>query len=213
MASIKLSIADDHPAVLHSLRLLVEREPLLQLRHVCNNGRDLVSALTREPTDLVLTDLTMPAQGGSYDGLELLRAVRRSAPRSKVIVLTAQSNAAILTKTMQLGVRALVGKSDLAQEVIGACMHVHAGATCYLSSAMRKSMEDGRSAHALGCGLTHKELDVVRLTAIGLSLSEIALQYRRSVSTIGSQKHTAMRKLGVHSTADLIRYASESGLV
>ncbi|AOI68799.1 response regulator transcription factor [Burkholderia ubonensis] len=213
MASITLSIADDHPVVLLSLRLLVEREPVLQLRHVCRSGRDLVSALTREPTELVLTDLTMPAPGGSYDGLALLRVVRKSVPRSKVIVLTAQSNAAILTKAMQLGVRALVGKSDPPQEVVRACMHVHAEPTCYLSPVMRKNLEDGRSSHTLGRGLTHKELDVVRLTVLGLSLSEIASQYRRSVSTVSSQKYTAMRKLGVDSTAELIRYAIDSGLV
>ncbi|AOJ03772.1 hypothetical protein WS70_17750 [Burkholderia mayonis] len=212
MASITLSIADDHPIVLHSIKLVVERQPLLQLRHVCDSGRELLSALTREPTDLVLTDLTMPAQGGSYDGLALLRAVRAAAPRSRVIVLTAQSNVAMLTKAMQLGALALVGKSDPAKEIIRACMHVYAGATHHLSPAMRKNMEDDRSAHTRDCNLTQKELDVVRLTAMGLSLSEIAMQYRRSVSTVASQKSTAMRKLGVHSTADLIRYATENGL-
>ncbi|WP_197419374.1 MULTISPECIES: response regulator transcription factor [Burkholderia] len=212
MAGITLSIADDHPIVLHSIKLLVEPQPLLQLRHVCSSGRELLSALTREPTHLVLTDLTMPAQGGSYDGLALLRAVRAAAPRSRVIVLTAQSNAAILTKAMQLGARALVGKADPAHEIIRACMHVHAGATRHLSPVMRRNIEDGQSAHMRNCNLTQKELDVVRLTATGLSLSEIALQYRRSVSTVASQKSTAMRKLGIHSTADLIRYATENGL-
>ncbi|WP_157376619.1 response regulator transcription factor [Burkholderia ubonensis] len=212
MTSITLSIADDHPIILHSVKLLVEHQPLLQLRHVCNSGRELLAALARDPTHLVLTDLTMPAPGGSYDGLALLRAVRAVAPHSGLIVLTAQSNAAILTKAMQLGARALVGKNDPAHEIIRACMQVHAGATHHVSPAMRKRMEDGRSTHMCDSNLTQKELDVVRLTANGLSLSEIALQYRRSVSTISSQKSTAMRKLGVHSTADLIRYATENGL-
>ncbi|CAE6870816.1 Transcriptional regulatory protein RcsB [Paraburkholderia aspalathi] len=209
-----VSIADDHPIAIHALSSLVSVVPGFNVVHECLCGMDLLKKLREEPTDVVVTDFSMGRDDHSIDGFVLLRKIRECAPDSGIVLFTAQKNPSILQRALRQSVNAVVSKEDELSEVIQACLLVYRGEGQYCSPIVKALIEQadnggGQKKEAL----TRKELDVLRLYATGQSLIQIADQLGRAVSTISTQKHTAMRKLHLASNTELIRYAFETGLI
>ncbi|CAE6871308.1 Transcriptional regulatory protein RcsB [Paraburkholderia aspalathi] len=209
-----VSIADDHPIAIHAVSSLVSGVPDFVVVHQCLGGMDLLKKLREEPTDVVVTDFSMGRGDHSTDGFVLLRKIRECAPDSGIVLFTAQKNPNILQRALRQSVNAVVSKEDELSEVIQACLLVNRGEGQYCSPIVKVLMEQADN----GSGqrnevLTRKELDVLRLYATGHSLVQIADQLGRTVSTISTQKHTAMKKLRLASNTELIRYAFETSLI
>ncbi|MGU7785164.1 response regulator [Burkholderia sp. PU8-34] len=214
MTEIAIALADDHPVVLKILMSLPHYDAAFRIAHVCKDGVALIDALTEKPTDLVITDFTMRQGTRSLDGIALLSKLRRVASNSKCLLFTAQTNRAVFVTASRLGVAGMISKEDDFAEVLRACRHLAAGGTHYLSPTVREILgREQMVPYGAGGKLTQKELDVVRLYVLGRSLISISVQLGRSVSTVSSQKSSAMQKLQVTSNVDLIRYAYESGLI
>ncbi|RQS52554.1 DNA-binding response regulator [Burkholderia sp. Bp9090] len=214
MSLTTIAIADDHPVVIEMLKRLPQWEPDFLISHCCNSGAGLIDALTRSPVDLVVVDYSMNRGDKPIDGLRLLRKLRDVAPSTQCIMLTAQKNPSVAAAALRLGVKAIVSKDDQIDEIVRACRHVRAGRTRYFSPTIRAIVERaGASGRDAPPPLTQRELDVVRLFALGHPLASIAIRLGRSVSTVSTQKQTAMQKLQADTNIDLIRYAYESGLV
>ncbi|MFM0068324.1 response regulator [Paraburkholderia aspalathi] len=209
-----VSIADDHPIAIHAVSSLVSVVPGFTVVHECLDGMDLLKKLKEEPTDIVVTDFGMSRDDHSIDGFVLLRKSGECAPASGIVLLTAQKNPSVLRRALTQSVSALVNKEDELSEVMQACLLVHRGGGAVLFS--NRESADGTGRQRLGQkneAPTRRELDVLRLYAAGHSLVEIADQLGLAVSTISTQKHTAMRKLHLASNTELIRYAFETGLI
>jgi two-component system, NarL family, captular synthesis response regulator RcsB len=206
------AIADRHPLVRYALRHLLENELGLRIVHDCAGAPDLFECLRQRPVDLIVADLIPPTASASGN-LELLRRVQRGHPAGRVVLVTSQENAQVLAHASQLGIRGLVSRMDHHMEILHACRHAaHESGACYLSPSVRLALtRDGRRPVSLR--LTRKELEVVRLVAAGHALIEIGRLLNRSPSTISTQKASAMDKLGLASTAGLIRYAYDCGLI
>ncbi|CAE6832600.1 Transcriptional regulatory protein RcsB [Paraburkholderia aspalathi] len=209
-----VSIADDHPIAIHAVNSLVSVVPDFTVVHECLGGMDLLRKLREEPTDVVVTDFSMGRGDHSIDGFVLLRKIRECAPASGIVLLTAQKNPSVLQRALRQSVNAVVSKEDELSEVIQACLLVHRSEGQYCSPIVKALMEQADSGRGQrNEAPTRKELDVLRLYAAGYSLAEIADQLGRAVSTISTQKHTAMKKLNLASNTELIRYAFETGLI
>ncbi|WP_230948000.1 response regulator transcription factor [Burkholderia territorii] len=214
MRPTTIAIADDHPLVIEMLKRLPQWEPDFFISHCCNSGEELIDTLTRSPVDLIVVDYSMSRGEKSIDGLRLLRKLRDVAPNAQYVMLTAQKNPSVFAAALRLGVKAVASKEDGIDEIVHACRHVRASRTLYFSPTVRAIVgQSGANGHDALPTLTQKELDVVRLFALGYSLASIAKMLGRSVSTVSTQKYTAMKKLQADTNINLIRYAYESGLI
>lgn len=211
-------VADDHPLVLAAVGKELSGTHKIQVVKAVISGAELLKTLASEKIDLIVTDFVMPLPGAGSsrdDGLPLLAYIRRQYPQMLIVVFTMISNGGLLTKILDLGIHAVVGKDEPPGALTDACLRVLDGAkTPILGHSIARRLGVHRDAvPTKACSLSPRELEVVRLFASGLSLTEIAQRVSRAVTTVATQKQTAMRKLNLQSNADLIRYATAEGLI
>lgn len=212
--SVRTIIADDHPLVLLAIENLMSTYPNMEVVGRATDSSQLFAEAGRVSCDLVVMDLYMP--GGTHgDGLDMVREFRARFPEVVLVVLTMETEAEALQKVIALGVGAVVSKRDridlIHVAIITALAH-----ECYLGPAIRALLADATIARRLDYVrqmLSRRELEVLTHYASGLGVTEIALRLGRSVKTISAQKCTAMRKLSLHTDADLFRFAVEHGVV
>jgi len=211
---VRTIIADDHPLVLLAIEHLIGNYPDLQLVGRAADLNELFRQVERGPCDLVLMDLYMP---GGFDGggFHAVRRFKERYPNVALVILTMETEAAILRKLMSLGVDGLLSKRDridlIRVAVVTALAH-----ECYVGPAVRASLADVAMSQQLDvvrATLSRRELDVFTQYASGLGVTEIAARLGRSVKTISAQKRMAMRKLALNSDAELFRFAFEHDVV
>ncbi len=208
-----VTISDDHPHILYSLKMLFSTSEKFIIVNEAICGKDLLAALASRLTDIVITDFSLGSERSTIDGFTKLRALSSRFPDARVVLLTSQKNAAILRKACDYGVMAIVSKSDAVSETVLACQHIVSQSDCYFSPSLRYLKIPVSKKSERGSDLTPKELEVVRLFSSGYSLAEIARRQNRTISTISTQKYNAMRRLGISSNVELIRYAYAQGLI
>lgn len=208
-----IAISDDHPHIIYSLKMLFEGNEQFVIANETVCGKNLLSILASKPTDIVITDFSLSSDCSAIDGFTKLRALNGRFPDVKIVLLTSQSNTAILRSACDYGVKSIVSKSDPIEETVLACQHVMTQPGYYFSASFSHVENYLIKGKAKGSPLTPKELEVIRLFSSGYTLSEIAQRQNRTISTISTQKYNAMRRLGVSSNIELIRYAYAKGLI
>lgn len=209
----RIAVADDHPLIVRALHECLAGTPGFEVVCECSNGSELIDALDDIEVDTIVTDFAMGVDDHSMDGFNLLKRLVKCHPHANIVVLSGQMNPGIIARAMHIGVRAFVSKHDELDEVVQACIHVATATDCFYSSTIRTLLARSGAMKKPVNDLTTRELEVVRLYVQGLQLQEIADKLDRSISTVSSQKSTAMDKLGVQRNTDLIRYAYEHGLI
>ncbi|WP_414824735.1 response regulator [Serratia sp. T13T92] len=208
-----VAVSDDHPHVLNSLSAIFSQQDAYELLYKSNAGKDLLARLSEAPTDIAITDFASDHNEAMLDGFSKIKMLHAEAPRVKLILLTSQRNSAILSKTLDYGVDAIVSKADSVEEIIRACDHVMKYNEKFLSSSAYEILRPKDYFLKKSPVLTPRELEVIRLFSSGYTLASIADRQNRSISTISTQKYNAMRRLGISTNTDLIRYAYENGLI
>lgn len=209
----RIAVADDHPLILKALHDCLDLTPGFEVVCACANGSTLIDALAHTEVDIIVTDFAMGQGDHGVDGFNLLKQLIEHLPKAHVVVISGQMNPGIVARAMNLGVRGFVSKQDELDEVVQACVHVATTTECFYSSTIRTLLNASGAMKKPVHDLTPREMEVVRLYVQGLQLQEIAARVGRSISTVSSQKSTAMDKLGVNKNTDLIRYAYEHGLL
>ncbi|MFM0335243.1 response regulator [Paraburkholderia fungorum] len=213
-APIRTIIADDHPLVLLAIENLMLGYPNMQIVGRAADVTELLKEADRIPCDLVLMDLYMPG-GSAGDGLESVREFKARHPGVALVVLTMETEAETLQQVIALGVNALVSKRDRL-DLIHVAIVTALARECYIGPAVRALISDAAEARRLDFVrqmLSRRELEVFTLYASGLGVTEIASRLDRSVKTISAQKCTAMRKLALHTDAELFRFAVYHGVI
>jgi len=220
MSRATVLLADDHAVVAEGLASLLRSE--FTVVATVTDGAQLLEAARRFEPDVVVTDLAMPGMSG-LDALRRLKADGDgpAAPRgskapkvTKVIVLTMHADVDLAAESLRAGASAFILKHAAATELIAAIRAVLRGKT-YLTSeladdvlAMLKKPGTPR-----GETLTLRQQEVLRLLADGRTMKEVAASLGVSPRTVETHKYQIMEALGIESTAELIRYAIEHGLV
>jgi two-component system, NarL family, response regulator NreC len=204
--TITIALADDHPVVRSGLKMLLEAEDDLQV--VAEAGD--VDATRRtvlgyKPGVLVL-DLNMP--GGS--SLEAIPAMIESSPGTAIVVLTMQEDPAFAREALRAGAKGYVLKQAAGTELVQA-VRTAAGGGTWLNPELGARMAAAPSGPP--SDLTERELEVLRLIALGHTNSEIASQLYLSVRTVETHRAHIQQKLGMSSRAELVRYALDNDLV
>jgi two-component system capsular synthesis response regulator RcsB len=211
---IRVVVADDHPVILFGAEHALLKFPGIQVVARARQSTELIKALQTTQCDVLVTDLAMP--GGQYgDGLPLIGYLRRNFPAVPIVVLTMLENAALLKRLGELGVIAVVHKSDDLSHIGLAVQHVRRNLE-YMSPQVKLALESlrmnsgGKIDEVI---LSKRELEVVRLFVSGMTIKEISEKLNRSIKTISTQKNTAMRKLGLDRDSELFQYAQSNGLL
>jgi two-component system response regulator NreC len=207
---ITIVLADDHAVVRSGLRLVLERENDFTVVSEAGDAEAaLRTVLGHKPTVLVL-DLNMP---GELSSLEAIPRVRDASPATHVVVLTMQEDPEFARQALRAGAAGYVLKEAADDELVNAVRRVAAGET-YLNPRLGAVLA---AAPPEPSGppddLTEREVEVLRLIALGHTNAEIAQQLFLSVRTVESHRAHIQQKLGRSTRAELVRYALDHGFV
>lgn len=192
-----------------ALHALLERQGLDVVAEA-SDGQAAVDAAQRFAPDVVVLDVAMPL----LNGVDAAREITRTAPRTRVILLTAVDDARFVPEALRAGVRGFVLKTQGAEDLVRAIHDVCQGGL-YVSPGTSQAVIDAcRAAGASGDEhLSPRERQVVQLVAEGKSTKQIAETLKISVKTAEFHRGRVMGKLHIHDTAGLVRYAIRQGLI
>ena len=207
--SIRVVIVDDHAILRAGLRRVLEAEPDIEVVGEAESAdRAVFEAISSQP-DIVLMDVMMPGK----TGIEGMPAVLTAVPDVKVLVLSMQDDPYYVREAFAVGAAGYVLKEAADTELVEAVRRAAAG-EIYLNPRLGAALAAAPSGPAgPPDDLTAREVDVLRLIALGHTNSEIAGQLYLSVRTVESHRAHIQQKIRLTSRAELVRYALEHGLV
>jgi len=206
MSRIRVLIADDHALVRSGLRALLEAQPDIDVVGEAGDGAVAVTQALKLKPDVVIVDLTMPGR----NGINAIEDLRRECPASKVVVLTMHDDEAYVRMTRLAGASAFVLKKALATELINAIRAAYCGKTHFPTADLPSPNRSGRSLLDL---ITEREREILSLIAHGHTTNEIADKLHISGKTVETHRAHVVEKLGLHTRADLVRFALDHGLL
>jgi DNA-binding NarL/FixJ family response regulator len=202
----RVLLADDHALMLEGLQSLLAGH--VELVGAELDGRALVESAIRLKPDIVVMDVSMPV----LNGIEAARQLRKKLPGTRLVLLTGYSDPLYVHEARRLGVSAYILKQSAASELLSALDAIQHGRT-YLSPLLGDAGTARlRGEGPLGPNLTRRQREVLQLVAEGKSAKDIAFRLHLSIKTAQFHKSNIMRRLGLHTTADLVKYAVRHGL-
>ncbi|MBI3941626.1 MAG: response regulator transcription factor [Chloroflexi bacterium] len=215
MSKIRVLLVDDHPVLRIGLRTLLEDEGDMEVIGEAGNGMEAVNLTQNLRPDVVVMDISMPGM----DGLEATRRIKALYPETQVLILTVHAQERYLFPVLKAGAGGYVLKSAVDTELVNAIRTVAQGGAFLYPSATRMVLEDYLSRLNTSENqddyerLSDREREVLRLIAIGHTSAEIAEMLILSPKSVDTYRTRIMQKLGLHSRADLVRYALSRGLI
>ena len=214
MKSISVMLVDDHPLIRDAIGQLVTSVPGFELVGEAADGEECLARMMEVRPDILIVDIAMPTMNGE----QLARQMQIQHPHVKIVALSGYTDRQFVRAMTKAGAKAYVVKSASGRELIQALRAVAAGKH-YLSpevtGAIMTSLQDAPSISA-GPGavvLGRREREVLKLIAEGLRSAAIAARMGIAVATVEAHRRNILRKLQLHSVADLTRYALRHGIV
>jgi DNA-binding NarL/FixJ family response regulator len=207
----RVMIVDDHDAVRRGVRDLVEAKPYYEVVAEAADGRTALEVARETNPDIIILDYSLP----ELNGLDLTHLLRRALPRIQILLYTMHDREEIILEVLRAGVRAFVLKSDAERHLIAALDALSINRP-YFSGAISETLLEKfleTKTQASTTSLTHREREVVQQIAEGRINKEIAKILQISVKTVETHRASAMRKLKLRTTADLVRYAVRNNIV
>lgn len=213
MKSVRILMADDHKLFIDGLGSLLDRQPGMEVVGAARDGLTAVKMAADLKPDLVLMDISMP----QVHGIEATRKIVHAQPSTKVIMLSMHADRRYVIEAFRAGAKGYLLKDSAADELLTAIGRVSSGGV-YLSGKMsgeliqeylRVADKDEVGAYTL---LSPREREVLQLLAEGNSTKEIAGRLSVSPKTIETHRKQIMDKVGLHSVAELTKYAIREGL-
>jgi len=208
---MRILLVDDHPMVLAGIRQMVLRAfPEARIGEV-NDARQALESVIKEAWTVVVLDLDLPDR----NGLDLLKDIRLAAPQVPVLILSGQPERDYGVQALKGGAAGFVAKTELATVLVDAIQKVCARGR-HVSPALAERLAhslDPAGSRPLHDQLSAREFQILASLAKGQSVGEIARQLSLSVKTVSTYRTRLLKKMGLKSNAELMRYALQHGLV
>jgi two-component system NarL family response regulator len=214
MKPIRIMLVDDHPLIREAIGHLVASAPDFELVGEAANGNECLDRIAELKPDILILDIAMPDMNGE----QVCRELRRRYPELKIIALSGYNDPQFVRAMTKAGAKAYVVKSASGRELIHALRAVASGKN-YLSpevtGAVMTLWDDAAPSAGLSRpdGLGKREKEVLKHIAQGHRSALIATQMGITVATVEAHRRNILRKLQLHSAADLTRYALRHGLI
>jgi two-component system, NarL family, nitrate/nitrite response regulator NarL len=209
---IRLLLVDDHPVVRRGISACLARHPHLEVVGEAGDGREGLRKARELSPDLVLMDIDMP----EMNGLAVTELLRKERPETKVLVLSMHNQPDYVLRILQSGARGYVLKAAPPDELLTAIETIQGGESFFSADVAHTALNQfvlGRGQGPNPMDLTPRESEVLTQIAEGLSNKEIASLLGVGVRTVETHRERIMRKLGIHTTAGLTRFAISKGLI
>jgi two-component system, NarL family, response regulator NreC len=208
--SIRLVLADDHAVVRTGLRLLLDGEEGMEVVAEAGDAESALRAVLGYKPDVLVLDLNMP---GELSSLEALPGVAERSPDTRTVVLTMQEDPEFARRALRAGAAAYVLKEAADAELVEAVRRAAAGETYLNPSLGAKLAAAPPPATGNPDDLSPREVEVLRLIALGHTNAEIGEQLFLSIRTVETHRAHVQQKLRRSTRAELVRYAIDHGLL
>ena len=216
MKRITVLLAEDHEIVREGLRALLEHEDDIEVIGEAQTGRQAVKLTGKLRPDVVVMDIAMPL----LNGLEATRQILQARPAIKVLILSAHSDDAYIEQIVALGAAGYLIKQTSHDVLSRAIREVQKGKTFFSPSiSKRLHHHSEKSSDRVGLlktkddQLSSRETEVLQLVAEGNVNKETAAELGISIKTVEKHRQNLMKKLNIHDTAGLTRYAIATGII
>ncbi len=211
---LRILIADDHDAVREGVRALLEHQPGWEVCGTAATGREALEQAQKLKPDVVILDLTMP----ELNGLDAVRLIKRALPDTEVLIFSAHESEDIIAQVFEAGAKSYITKSDSSRHLVAAVRSLGEHKPFFTGNVSnilfaRFLTKPRANGHFASPKLSSREREVVQLLSLGKSNKEAAGVLGISTRTTETHRAAVMRKLGLQSLADLVRYAIRNSII
>ncbi len=215
MKPLRILLADDHKVVRQGTRALLSTIPEWEIVGEADNGRDAVSLTAELKPDIVILDIGMP----ELNGLDATRQIKKKLPETEILIFTGQETEELVHDVFDSGARSYIMKTDAADQLVDALKalseHKHFFTSRISEIVFARYIQGKKTVEGAPekSRITDREREIVQLLAEGKSSKEIATILGISVRTVETHRAAIMKKLGLKSFSELIRYAVRNKIV
>lgn len=214
--NVQVLLVDDHELVRKGLRVVLEAEPGYEICGEASNGLEALEKVRQLRPDVIVLDICLPG----LNGVETARRILKAFPKSQILALTMSDSEQIAHQLLDAGVQGYLLKSDAASELVTGIESLRQRRP-FFTSEISKMILHGylsfaartREPETPAGSLTAQERQITQLLAEGESNKEVATTLKISVKTAETHRANIMRKLGLHSISDLVRYAIRNQII
>lgn len=217
MDTIKIFLVEDHDLVRDGLKALLTSIPDISIIGEAANGKSFFEKLRIVEPDIVVLDISLP----DISGIEITRRLKQEYPRIKVLILSMYTNEDFVTGAIKSGARGYLPKNTSRDELVKAIYAVYRGDEFFgdsiskilLRSFIRTAVEQEEQPEKPAYNLSGRETEILRLYAEGLNNKEIGVKLNISVRTVETHKNHIMKKLGIKSPVEMVKFAIRNKLI
>ena len=215
MKPVRILLADDHTVMRNGLRLLLERQPNLQVVGEAADGRQAVALCESANPDVVIMDIGMP----NLNGIEAARQIVNRNPRTAIAILSMHSDESYVIRALKAGARAYLLKDSAEADLLAAVRALTEGKSFFSPAISKILVEDYmRQLESRGVEdtyelLTNREREILQLLAEGRTNKVVANMLNLSLYTVETHRTHILQKLNLHSVPELILYAVRKGII
>lgn len=212
---MRILLADDHDVVRRGLKALLQEHAGWEICGEATSGWEAVDLAREMQPDIAIVDLMMP----DLNGLGVTRQIRKASERTQVLIFTMHHNEALIHDVLEAGARGYLLKTDAEQHIVTAIETLLRGQPYFSAQVSETVLEgflrsgrQGAAERAAMPRLTPREHEIIQLLAEGYRNKKIAQMLGISIKTVETHRTALMRKIGVKSIVELVRYAVRNNL-
>ncbi|MBL6949615.1 MAG: response regulator transcription factor [Bacteroidales bacterium] len=217
MENINIFLVDDHQLILDGIKALLSGVNDITIIGEATTGNELLEKIPQAHPDLILMDISLP----DISGIELTGIISKRYPASKILILSMYTNEDFVFNAMKAGAKGYLLKNTSRQELLDAIYAIHSGQEFFsgsisqviLKSFLRKVNEPETTNENGAQPLSNREHEILKLFAEGFNNKEISNTLGISIRTVESHKNHIVKKLGLKSTVEMVKFAIKNKIV